>query len=132
MQVFRKGTLLIPTGPVKHLHVVMNDPVYSPEHRDERVLVVNISSIKDDCTYDDSCVLKPGCHPFVKQPSYVYYRDAAALVVPRIIEKVELGEFDLHHPVDQDLYLRVLNGFNTSKHVKPKIKRFLKQHVISS
>lgn len=130
MSVFRKGTLLIPTGPVKHLHIIMNDPVYTPEFGDERVLVVNISTIRPDCMYDDSCVLTPGCHPFVRNPSYVYYREAVVSLAPRIIEKIEMGEIDPHQPVDEDLYLQVLEGFSVSPHVKPKIKRFLKQHVV--
>ena len=57
MPVFRKGTLLIPTGGTKHLHIVMNDPAYSPEFGDERVLIVNISTIKPDVPYDKTCEL---------------------------------------------------------------------------
>lgn len=130
MPVFRKGTLLIPTGGTKHLHIVMNDPAYSPEFGDERVLIVNISTIKPDVPYDKTCELGVGCHDFVRHPSYVYYKEAVISLVPRIIEKCELGEIDLQQPVNDVLYERIFNGFNVSKHVTPKIKRYLKQQYI--
>lgn len=132
MLVFRKGTLLIPTGPVKHLHIVMNDPVFSPEYGDMRVLIVNISSIKPDTPYDNACTLSAGIHPFIRQPSYVYYKEAVVSLVPRIEEKIGLGEYDIKQPVDEPLYDQVLAGFATSRHAPPKIKRFIKAHILTA
>ena len=56
-QPYRKGTVLAPTGPCNHLHVICNDPVYYPVNDCYCVLVVNISSIKDGVPHDPSCVL---------------------------------------------------------------------------
>lgn len=128
--VYRKGTLLIPTGPVHHLHIVMNDPVFSPEYGDQRVLIVNISSIYPDRYHDPACVLDGGCHPFVVRPSYVYYRQALVSSVPLLGERIEMGEIRAHHAVNDDVYGLVRQGFDLSPHVAPKIKRFMRHHGI--
>lgn len=130
MSVFKKGTLLIPTGPVKHLHIVMNDPVFFPELGYVAVLVVNISSIKSGQSYDESCILQPGLHPFITCDSYVYYKDAAILRVPRILERMQLGEISQHASVSESVFTEILAGFDKSKHVKQKIKRFIRKYIL--
>ena len=128
--IYRKGTLLIPTGPVRHLHIVMNDPVFSPEHNDERVLVVNISSVIEGRFYDSTCVLQAGCHPFVLHPSYVYYKEAVVSSVPLISQRMEMGEISAEQCIDEDLYGLVRAGFDVSRFVTPNIKRFIKLRCI--
>ncbi len=73
---FRKGTILIPTGPCNHLHIICNNPVFYPKLAKECVLAVNISTVTTDIPYDISCVLNTGDHPFINRQSYVYYRKA--------------------------------------------------------
>ncbi len=128
--VFQKGTLLIHTGPHAHLHIVMNDPVHCTEMNDSSVLVVNISSVKQGEFYDPSCVLMPGCHPFVRLNSWVMYSHAAVLRVPRIDQKLADGEFQTHHPMNQASFDSVRAGFDVSEHVKFKISRYIRVHGI--
>jgi hypothetical protein len=68
----KKGTVLMPTGPVDHLHFICSDPVYYPAKVKECVLIVNISSIDDGSDYDQTCILNAEEHPFIKHPSYIY------------------------------------------------------------
>ena len=121
MAVFRKGTLLIPTGPAKHLHIIMNDPVYSLEHQKKCVLVVNISTIKDGLPYDHTCTLASGDHPFIRHSGYVYYKGAEVVSAPRLIDRISLGEVNIMEPVSDSIYIRVLEGFGISKFVAFKI-----------
>lgn len=128
--VFQRGTLLILSGPVNHLHIVMNDPVFSHEHGYEGVLVVNISSIKPDVFHDDSCILAAGCHPFVRQPSWTVYKQAVVMDASRLDSKVDGGEIVTRAPVSVPVYGQVRAGFDASRHVAVKIKRFIRQHGI--
>jgi len=129
MSVFKKGTLLMPTGAVKHLHIVMTDPIHFPELGYEEVLLVNISSIKANQPHDTSCTLSAGEHPFIKHDSYVYYKDAAIFRVPNIVERMQLGEIATYPPISDAVYAKVLAGFAVSKFVKQKIKRFVEKYT---
>ncbi|MGQ0332960.1 hypothetical protein [Halomonas elongata] len=124
----QRGTLVFLSGPVSHLHIVMNDPVVNPLTGLPSVLLVNISSIKDGIPYDDACVLTPeNCpHAFVRCPSYVYYREACVKAADDITQKVEIGEFQTHGPIPAEAFDLVCSGFYTSKFVTPKVRRFLK------
>lgn len=124
--IYRRGTLLILSGPVPHLHVVMNDPVFSAEHNAQSILLVNLSSIKEHVPYDGACVLATGCHPFVRQQSYVVYSEAAVYNAERVSIKVSEGEIIPKDDVSEDVFSRVLAGFSTSDQVTPKILRFIK------
>lgn len=126
--ILRKGTLLILSGPANHLHVVMNDPVYSHEHGYEGVLAVNISSVKSGVYHDPSCILKAACHPFVRWDSWVVYKEAAVFDAARLDLKVDAGEIVTHVPVSDDVYQSVRAGFDISRHLPKKITRFIRQN----
>ncbi|HBP5665941.1 TPA: hypothetical protein L6B10_16890 [Pseudomonas aeruginosa] len=128
--IFRKGTLLILSGPVDHLHIVMNDPIYSHEHGWDGVLAVNISSVKDGIFHDPTCVLTPGCHPFVVRDSWVVYREAVVMRCERLENKYQAGEIREHDPVSDGVFDRVRAGFDSSRMVSPKIHRFIRNHQI--
>lgn len=128
--VYKKGTLLIPTGPSHHLHIVMNDPVFSPEHGDERALIVNISTVYPDRHYDDACLLNAGCHPFITRQSYVYYKCAVISEAPRLTAAIEAGNIVAKPAVNDEVFNLVRLGFDNSRFVLPKIRRFLKYHQI--
>lgn len=126
--VFQQGTLFILTGPVQHLHVVMNDPVHCGELNDMSVLVVNFSSVQPGAFHDNACVLQPGCHPFVTRESWVVYRGATVLRVPRLEIQIAAGDARPDAPVSSTVYDQVRAGFNVSDSVAPKIARYLRRH----
>lgn len=127
---FKKGTLLILTGPVPHFHIVMNDPVFSGEHGKDTVLVVNISSVKPHVFHDPSCVLQAGCHAFVRHSSWVVYEGATVMDTARINEQVVSRDITTHDPASDELFEQVRKGFDCSPHLKPKIRRYIKIHNI--
>lgn len=124
----RKGTILIPTGPVKHLHFVCSDPVFYPSLVKNCVLVVNISSIEEGLDYDPTCVLDTGEHPFVRHPSYVYYRKAEIYGADNIARNVADGTFSAHEPCTDGTFKRILDGFDISDDVRPKVHSFFEKY----
>ncbi|MEN9868974.1 MAG: hypothetical protein RL748_4564 [Pseudomonadota bacterium] len=68
--------LLIPSGPQgSHLFIVLNDPKPLPGYGNgDHCVLANISSIKPHIAHDETCLVQVGTHPFVTQPSFVYYR----------------------------------------------------------
>jgi hypothetical protein len=125
----RKGTVLIPTGRVKHLHFICNDPVFHAGLGRDCVLVVNISSVDEDEPYDQTCTLDVGDHPFVKHKSYVYYKEAEILVADNVTRSVAEGNFAVHEVCSDETFRRVIDGFDVSDEVRIKIHRFYEKHV---
>lgn len=119
------------SGAVNHLHIVMNDPVFHPESDYEAVLLVNISTVKPNNRFDDACLIEPGEHPFVKVQSHVCYADAVIKSAEDLTQFVAIGEIIPKDDVSEVIYDRVLAGFGISRRVTPKIKRFVKQHLLS-
>lgn len=128
--VFQQGTLFILTGPVPHLHVVMNNPVFCGEIGEMSVLVVNVSSVQQGAFHDPACVLHPGCHPFISRASWVVYRGATVLKVPRLEAQIASGDVRPDHPVSRLVYDQVRSGFDVSDLVAAKIARYLRRHGI--
>ncbi|MFT4928535.1 MAG: hypothetical protein ACI8WB_004654, partial [Phenylobacterium sp.] len=96
------------------------------------VLVVNISSIDQMLAYDTSCILQPINHPFVKHPSYVYYRKADIFGADNISRNVAEGNFSAHQPCDELTFSRILNGFEISNEIRPKIKQFYFKYCVAT
>ena len=87
------ATLLMPSGPDgDHLFVVLNDPKIFPNYgSNPQVLLVNLSSVRQSVHFDATCLLQPGCHPFVRVESYVVYRNARIEPESHLLALVEKG-----------------------------------------
>lgn len=118
------------TGRCDHLHVVMNDPVHCGELNDLSVLVVNFSTVQPGAYHDPACVVQAGCHPFIRHESYVVYRGATVLKVPRLEAKIQTGDVRPDAPVSRIVYDQIRAGFDMSDLVSPKISRYLRIHGI--
>lgn len=128
-QPFKKGTVLAISGAVDHLHVICNDPVHYPIDGCECVLAVNISSVKLGVPHDSTCILKTGDHPFVRHDSYVVYERAVIWKVSNVDKKVSEGSIKPQpNNISDEIFERILEGFDISDEVEPKIRRFWKAH----
>lgn len=129
----RKGTLLIPTlipvGTAPHLHFICNDPVFYPKNGKNCVLLVNISSIKNDIYHDSSCILNPGDHSFITKPSFVYYSKAEIYSVSGIMQEINQGNYVCKEDCNDQIFKRILDGFQLSEDVKMKIFKFYNSYV---
>jgi hypothetical protein len=110
------ATLLIPSGPAgHHLFVVLCDPVllagYGPHLQ---VVLVNLSSIRAGIPHDATCVVQPGEHPFVVQPSYVVYSGMRIYKATELAGYVARGLFAPHHSMSPVVLQRIQAGRLTS------------------
>ncbi len=74
---------------------------------------------------DKTCLLDKGDHGFIKYPSYVAYAICRLEEAKKIVRGTETGLFKDYGLLDEDVYARVLAGFETSKFVKPIDKNHL-------
>jgi hypothetical protein len=123
-----KGTILIPSYSKHHLHFVCSDPAFYPDKGKECVLLVNISSIKPNAPYDNTCVLECGDHPFIITPSFVYYKMAELYSVAGIQQQVLEGNYSVKEDCGDIVFGRILNGFTVSEDVKRKVLKFYTKH----
>ncbi|MDM8559018.1 hypothetical protein [Candidatus Parabeggiatoa sp. HSG14] len=128
----KRGTILIPSGSSHHLHFICCNPVYYPNVGKDCVLVVNISSTNPTIEYDQTCILKPEDHPFIKRPSYVYYRKADIYGANNIIRNVAEGTFITHQDCSEPVFEKILKGFSVSEEVKIKILRFYQKYCLNA
>jgi hypothetical protein len=115
-----KDTLLIPSGPGNHLHIVM-----TPECAYGHHLLVSFSSVRGGRAPDTACIVQPGEHRFVKVESYVAYHLARTVDAPHLVKCVDAGLFKPDDPVDDLLFDRIFQGLRISKFVKRRILNYL-------
>jgi len=116
-------------GDIRHLHVIITEP-----DEDNNVLTVPV------CTYieingvprqgqDSSCILKAGCHPFIKVKSYVRYHNAKEMSLINIFNGLQKGimikQPDFQNTFVQDIQI----GAETSIFLPEKFKRFFNYFV---
>jgi len=128
---FKKGTLLIPSGPQgdkdrKHLFIILTDP-QPCEDTHSCILMVSLSTIKQELPYDKTCILYPGDHPFVKRYSYVSYRNARIEEVDKIMRGVAKRILISHEPLDDAVFTRICKGLEESRFTATKILSFYRK-----
>lgn len=116
---YKKGTVLIPTGGVKHLFGIITDSCPLGEH-----LLVNLTSKKAGIKHDEACEVSPGEHPFVKQDSYVDYRRAETMTAARIAANVDNGNFSVKEDLSDALLQAFRDGVEDSDHVKQRVLEY--------
>ena len=119
------ATLLMPSGPDgDHLFVVLNDPKAFPGYgANPHVLLVNLSTVpRAGVHHDSTCVLQPGCHPFVTAASYVVYKSARVESEPHVLGLVGQGIFRPHQPMPAGIVARIKAGLATSPFTKREFK----------
>lgn len=119
------ATLLMPSGREgKHLFVVLNDPRtfqgYGPR---PHIVLVNVSTVRPGIPHDTSCVLAAGCHPFVKQESFIAYRHTRIEPVAHVEEMVKRGVFEPKDPVTAELLTTINAGLRKSPFTKREFKQ---------
>lgn len=127
----KKGTILIPSGSADHLHFICSDPVFFPDLARDCVLVANISTVKPDIYHDPTCILDVGDHPFIRHPSFVFYKKADIFGADNISRNVADGTFTVHDPCEDIVLTRILAGFNISDDVRLRVKKFYLKYCLT-
>lgn len=118
------ATLLMPSGSAgNHLFVVLNDPKAFPGYGgNPHVVLVNLSTVPANLKHDATCEVQPGCHPFVKSPSYAFYRGARIEPVAHIVNLVRQGVFRPQDPMPPEILAAIRNGLKNSPFAKQEFK----------
>ena len=131
LSFLRGGTVLASTGSINHLHIICSNPCFYPQIGELGVLVVNISSVKPDTTYDPTVILHQGEHPFITHDSYVLYAQAVVWKLESIERRIESGEILPQSPLAEPYISNVIAGFFKSPYVPRKILKFCERLNLS-
>ena len=116
-------TFLYPLDPpnTAHLWIVLTNP-----DSDGLVLIVNVTTTYslDKERVDTTVSLNPGEHPFVRKPSYLYYRGAMSKKVSDLESEAKAGRLKMHTPCSQALLGLARAGVGASRHCSRATKRF--------
>src|SRR5437867_1530140 len=107
MTVICSGRMLLLSEPPlhrPHLWIVLTDPDGSPPE----VVAVMLRTVAGFT--DDTLVLQPGDHPFVKHPTSVHYSTARRFRVSAILEAMQGGRCHLREDASPDLLQRARAG----------------------
>ena len=111
-------------GEIRHLNVVISEP-----DDENNVLVVPV------CTYrekegkpfygqDSSCLLPAGCHPFIKEKSYISYRNSKIMNLVKIFNGLQKGSIARKDDFDARYIQDMQKGAEKSPFIPGKFKRF--------
>lgn len=117
-----RGTLLIPSGTThhpdkKHLFVVCND---APP--DGKFFLVTVATWRNHLC-DETCILDPGSHEFIKVKSYVLFRKSRIERGSTLLRGVQSGMFTQLAPVDAAVLSAVCAGVLASDQTPRKLKQ---------
>jgi hypothetical protein len=122
-----KQTFLIPSGCKNHLFVVLTEACL-----EGNILLVSFSTIREERFYDETCMVYPGEHPFIKNPSYIEYRKARIEKEAHLIKCRDTTYWPHHEPVSDELFKRICNGVFDSPHTPKRIKEYYRSNVSST
>jgi hypothetical protein len=88
------------------------------------VILVNITSTPPAGTpYDKACELAVGDHPFVVNPSFMYYRHAQVVAVDHLDDMIAKAVWPTREDVSSALLARIAAGICASAYAKRELKK---------
>ena len=117
------GTCILlpkPSGDIRHLWIVLTEPEGDPP----QVVIVNLTKQKNGA--DQTCVLQPGDHEFVKTETIVHYGDARLAPAEPLRTIAKMPGYDFHEDCSHQLLERVRKGLFDSPYTPKKIKTYCK------
>lgn len=96
--------------------------------------MVAVSSIHSGLRiYDKTCLLDVGDHPFIKHPSYLFYRHSAIFSALRLRDGIIKGTVIPRADMDLDVFTRIRDGFTSStksRQIPKDVERFIHDILI--
>lgn len=111
-------------GKVRHLNVVISS--FDDDFNSLAVPITTWYEIngKPLLTNDNSCILLPGCHPFVKHKSYAKYKMAKSINAVDLVKGLYRGLL-ISQPDMPEQYVQSLQrGAEESPYLPDELKRF--------
>jgi len=116
-------------GDIQHLYVVITEP-----DKDKNVLIVPVCSYHENNGVprqgqDSSCILKAGCHPFIKVKSYIRYLNAKERSLIDIFNGIAKGKLRKYPDFENSLIQDMQKGAEESIYLPEKFKRFFNYFI---
>lgn len=125
--------MLIPSGPdaKMHLFAILLDPIKIDGYGSQpQVLLTSVVSIKPGIILDDSCILRPGDHPFIEHDSFVDYRYTRLETAQHVEGRINDGVFVLKEPCSPELIRRLIQGAMKSRRISREFKKILESTTL--
>ena len=110
-----RDTFLNLVGPHEHLWVVTTLPTDAGE-----VAIFNFTTRHPGSGRDDTCIVRPGEHPFLKRESIVAY--GLGKMLPVDAANQNRYYFDFRQPISPALLARIQQGALESEHTPLKLQ----------
>ena len=110
-----------------HLYVALTDPVSVSGYRDESVLLVSVSTERQDAKTDPACILNVGEHEAVTRRSYVPYRYALVKSMADIRTEEASGLITAVEPVAPHVLDRICAGLEASPNTRETVIAFYRE-----
>lgn len=110
-----------------HLYIALTSPVSLPGYADESVLLVSVTTDRQNPKTDDSCILDSGDHEAITRRSYVYYRYALVKGMADIRDEEADGVITLMEPVPPHILGRICAGLEASPRTPEEVKAFYRE-----
>lgn len=101
---------------VGHLFVVILDP----EEITKNTIIVPIDTLRSK-KQDQTTILDPGDHEFVKTKSFLNYNRAKIRSVTFIEQMIESGKAKIQPPMKPDVLDRIIRGLRKSEHTPQEV-----------
>ena len=116
-------------GGIRHLHVIITNP-----DSEMNVLVVPVSTYRERDGkplpgQDSSCMLYAGCHPFVKDKSYIRYHNSKEMNLIEIFNSLNNGKLIRQQDFDAHFVQDMQRGAEESPFLPGKFKRFFRHFL---
>ena len=108
---------------IKHLHVIVSDPVQNPDC----VYLVMISTFEE--RREDGCILSTGDHPRINHQSVaVYQKPPAAITSVSMLSQLVADHVIMPQPsVSVEVLAKIREGYKVSKRIESRIETMLYQ-----
>ena len=117
------GTLFIASGPDgDHLFVLVYSAVIDGYGSDNQFLLIPFCSVDGARYCDEACIAQAGEHDFIKNESYLSYRDAQIQSSVHLENLVNNGVYRPHNQVTEELLEKIRVGVIVSSRTKNFIK----------
>ena len=108
-----------PGGPTPHLWIILTDP--APD-----CIMVNLTTLRAD--RDQTVVLHPGEHPFVKHSTAVFYADSQIVTLDHVNSLLARGQALPHQPCPPATLQLIQQGILASPFTPRKVQAFYRQY----
>lgn len=119
------STFLVESGPVEHLHFVLNDPLDFDGYPRGSCIVVNVSTPHERS--DNTCILKAGTHKFITHDSFVFYRKARVRQASELEKLVAARTYRPHDPVSIQFIQNIVSFMHDCIQVDDEMKIFARK-----